>query len=89
MPAAAAIQATKTVARTPYANLLSVARWSAVVVGEWTRTERRGAADGTDGQTAAQRPLRNHAVGAVAAAAISNWGSLRMRLPALRISANR
>jgi len=34
MPAAAAIQATKTVARTPYANLLSVARWTAVAVGE-------------------------------------------------------
>jgi hypothetical protein len=34
MPAAAAAQAAKqTVARTPYNNLLSVARWAAVVVG--------------------------------------------------------
>jgi len=33
MPAAAAAAAAKTVVRTPYANLLSVARWSAVVVG--------------------------------------------------------
>jgi hypothetical protein len=35
MPAAAAaVQATKSVVRTPYANLLSVARWVAVAAGQ-------------------------------------------------------